>query len=184
MEFHPLALGGAFSIELSPYADERGAFTRLVCMNELLSIGHSQNFMQVNHSLTRSSGTIRGMHFQYPPHAEVKLVTCLSGKAFDVIVDLRKDSPTFLRWLGLELSEDNKHMIYIPAGFAHGFQALADNCELLYFHTQFYAPEAEGGIRYDDEVVDIAWPSRVTYVSPRDLSFERIHTTRFDGISL
>jgi dTDP-4-dehydrorhamnose 3,5-epimerase len=184
MEFHPLALGGAFSIELSPHTDERGAFTRLMCMNELLSIGHSQNFAQVNHSLTRSSGTVRGMHFQNPPRAEVKVVTCLSGKVFDVIVDLRKDSPTFLRWLGLELSEDNRRMIYIPAGFAHGFQALVDNCGLLYFHTDFYAPEAEGGIRYDDEVVEIAWPLRVSHVSPRDLSFERIQTTSFHGISL
>jgi dTDP-4-dehydrorhamnose 3,5-epimerase len=182
MNFHRLRLSGAYRIELSPHGDERGEFARLFCMNELASIGHSEKIVQVNRSLTRERGSVRGMHFQYPPHAEIKLVTCLRGLVYDVLVDLREDSPTFLSWEAAELSRENSLMMYVPRGFAHGFQTLEDECELLYFHTEFYAPAAEGGVRYDDESICIEWPLPVTCVSEKDISHPKLDLRLFKGI--
>jgi dTDP-4-dehydrorhamnose 3,5-epimerase len=122
----------------------------------------------MNHSFTKQKATIRGMHYQLPPFSEIKLVRCIAGAVYDVIIDLRKDSTTFLQWFGVELSAQNKKMIYIPQGFAHGFQALSDDCELIYHHSQFYTPGAEGGIKYDDKRVSINWPLTVTSISERD----------------
>jgi dTDP-4-dehydrorhamnose 3,5-epimerase len=183
MLFTETKLKGSFIIDLEPFADERGWFARSFCKKEFEQIGHSAEWVQLNHSVTNDKGTIRGMHFQYPPYAEIKLVRCIAGSVYDVIIDLRSDSPTFLQWVGEELSYDNKKMIYIPAGFAHGFQTLADNSQLLYHHTSYYIPGAEGGIRYDDKKIDINWKLPVTGISGRDKNHPLINEF-FTGIKL
>ena len=156
---------------------------RLFCRNELQSILQSKNIVQINHSLTRQKGAIRGMHFQYSPKAEAKIVKCLRGSVFDVIIDLRKDAPTFLKWNGEVLSAENMKMIYIPEGFAHGFQTLEENCELLYLHTEFYSPEHEGGVCYDDPKIGIKWPLEPTEISDKDEKYSLLPQD-FGGIQL
>ena len=126
---------------------------------------------QINHSITVWKGALRGMHFQYPPKAEIKIVKCLRGSVFDVLIDLRHNSPTFLQWYGETLSAENLKMMYIPQDFAHGFQTLEDNSELLYFHTEFYSPEHEEGVRYNDPMVNISWPLEVIDVSEKDRNY-------------
>ena len=176
-------LQDVFIIETEPFRDDRGFFTRVFCQNELRSIFHDKNIVQINHTLTNKQGTIRGMHFQYPPKAEIKIVKCLSGSVFDVIIDLHKDSPSFLKWHGEILSAKNMKMVYIPEGFAHGFQTLEENCELLYLHTEFYSPDNEGGIRYDDPAVNVSWPLRINDISERDLNHPLLPHD-FEGIDL
>lgn len=168
MKFTELSLKGSYLIDISPIADERGWFARTYCKKEFAEIGHIKEWVQMNHSFTNYKGTIRGMHYQVAPYKEIKLLRCISGVIYDVIVDLRNDSATFLQWFGIELSADNKKMLYIPEGFAHGFQALSDNVELLYHHSEFYTPDAEGGIRYNDQQLSIRWPLPVTVISERD----------------
>ena len=173
----------AFVLEAEPYVDHRGQFGRIYCQDKLKQIGHHKQIVQVNHSLTRKSGAIRGMHFQYPPKAEIKMVKCLRGSVFDVIVDLRWDSDTLLQWFGEILSDDNLKMMYVPEGFAHGFQTLEENTELLYLHTEFYSPEHEGGVRYDDPILSIAWPSKATEVSEKDQQYPLL-SEDFEGIRI
>ena len=168
MKIKPTPLQDAFIIELEPVTDDRGLFTRVFCQQELRNILHDKNIVQINHSLTRQKGALRGMHFQYSPKSEIKMVKCLRGSVFDVIIDLRKGSPTFLKWHGEVLSAKNMKMMYIPEGFAHGFQTMEGNCELLYLHTEFYSPEHEGGVRYNDPKIGIKWPLGVTDISERD----------------
>jgi len=168
MIFKSLPLSGAHIIIPEPYTDNRGRFSRIFCKQELQSIGFKGEIVQVNHSATVQKGAVRGMHFQYPPKAEIKMVKCIFGAVFDVMVDLRKDSPTFLRWHGETLSADNMNMMYIPEGFAHGFQVLEENSELLYFHSEFYSPEHEGGVRYNDPEIGIDWPIEIKDISERD----------------
>jgi len=168
MNFIPTPLRGSYIIEPEPFTDERGWFARYYCRNEFEEIGHHKEWVQLNHSVSYKKGTIRGMHFQKQPFAEIKMVKCIAGSIYDVIIDLRKDSETFLQWFGTELSAENKKMLYIPEGFAHGFQCLSDNCELIYHHSEFYKPEAEAGIRFDDPQVKIEWPFSMTMISPRD----------------
>jgi dTDP-4-dehydrorhamnose 3,5-epimerase len=168
MIFTPTALEGSYVIDLQPYSDERGWFARFYCKNEFQQIGHHKEWVQLNQSVSYQQGTLRGMHFQVPPFREVKMVRCIAGAVFDVIIDIRQGSDTFLQWFGLELSATNKRMLYIPEGFAHGFQTLTDNCELIYHHTAFYTPGAEGGIRYNDPAVNIQWPLPVSVISARD----------------
>lgn len=182
MKFQPLALSGAYTIELEPRGDERGRFMRLFCAKELAAIGHNKLIVNVNHSYTQQKGTIRGLHFQYPPDCEVKIVKCLRGAIWDCIVDIRKGSPTFLQWVSVELTQENDRMIYIPEGFAHGFQALSDDVELLYFHSQYYAKQSEGGLRFDDPILNILWPIRPTVMSERDRNFDSVSTSHFEGI--
>lgn len=170
MIFSPTALAGSFVIDLKAFSDDRGWFARYYCKDEFRQIGHDAEWVQMNHSFSAKKGTVRGMHFQWAPHKEIKLVRCIAGAVFDVIVDLRKNSPTFLQWFGTELSAENKRSLYIPEGFAHGFQCLADDCELLYHHSAFYQPGAEAGIRYDDPAIGIGWPLPVTVISERDSS--------------
>ena len=122
----------------------------------------------MNHSFTKQKGSLRGMHYQLHPSKEIKMVRCIAGAVFDVIIDLRSGSDTFLKWIGIELSAENKKMVYIPEGFAHGFQCLEDDCELLYHHSTFYNPEAEAGIRFNDPLININWPLPLTTISPRD----------------
>ena len=176
-------LQDAFIIEPEAIMDDRGLFTRVFCQNELRFIFRDNNIVQINHSLTKQRGALRGMHFQYPPRAEIKIVKCLNGSVFDVIIDLHKGSPTFLEWYGEILSTKNMKMIYIPKGFAHGFQTLEDNCELLYLHTEFYSPGHEGGIRYDDPMVNVSWPLRITDISEKDRNHPLL-SRDFEGIDL
>jgi len=139
--------------------------------------------VQINHSLSRKIGATRGMHFQYPPRAEIKLVKCIKGAVYDVIVDIRKGSPSFLKWHGIELSETNMKMIYIPEGFAHGFQVLRADSELIYLHTEFYAPDYEGALRYDDPLLNIQWPLQVTDISEKDKKHPLLDSN-FEGLEL
>lgn len=168
MTFTETALKGSYVISLTPFSDDRGWFARTYCKNEFEAIGHSKEWVQMNHSFTKEKGTVRGMHFQHPPFSEIKMVRCIAGAVLDVIVDIRKDSPTFLQHMAVELSAVNKKMIYIPEGFAHGFQTLEDNTELIYHHSEFYKPGVEGGLRYDDPMLDIHWPLAVKDISNRD----------------
>jgi dTDP-4-dehydrorhamnose 3,5-epimerase len=181
MNFTALSLSGAYLIEPYVNIDERGAFYRYFCKKEFQEIGHSGEWVQLNHSFTKEPGTIRGMHYQLPPHKEIKLVRCISGKVFDVIIDVRKGSPTFLKWFGTELSAANRKMLYIPEGFAHGFQALTVDCELIYHHSAYYAKGFEDGIRFDDSLIDIRWPLPTKNVSERD-SRHPLLTKEFNGI--
>ena len=176
-------LSGAYQIELEPRGDERGRFTRLFCAKELAEIGHVKPIVHINHSYTQTAGTIRGMHFQNPPDCEIKIVKCLRGAIWDCIVDIRKDSPTFLQWTAVELTDNNNRMIYIPEGFAHGFQSLTDDAELLYFHTGFYAPQSESGLRYSDKEISIEWPITATVVSERD-QLHSLIDSHFRGITI
>lgn len=150
--------------------DARGTFARLFCARELRPLMGTRQIVQVNFSKTRKLGAIRGLHFQYPPHAEMKLVRCLRGRVWDVAVDVRRDSSTFLHWHAQELSPDDHQMMVIPEGFAHGFQVLEANSELLYLHTEFYDPHLEAGLRYDDPRLSISWPLAPQDISARDLA--------------
>lgn len=166
-----------------PHRDARGAFVRLFCANELRPLlGHRQ-IAQINHSRTRRAGAVRGMHFQNPPHAEMKMVRCLRGRVWDVAVDLRSGSPTFLRWHAQELAADDAQMLIIPEGFAHGFQVLEPDSELLYLHTAYYHPPSEGGLRHDDPRLAIAWPLPPQDLSPRDLAHPLLDAD-FTGVAL
>ena len=183
MNFNKTPLEGSYLIEPVPFKDERGWFARTYSKDEFEKIGHTKEWVQLNHSVTFKKGTIRGMHFQFPPHSEIKMVRCVAGSIFDVIIDVRQNSPTFLQWYGAELSADNKQMLYIPEGFAHGFQALTDGVELIYHHSEFYTRGSEGGIRYNDPRVNISWPLPVTAISERDESHPLLDNT-FNGIKL
>ncbi len=181
MEFEPTPIAGAYQIRLSPMADERGVFSRLFCAGELSAIGHSKSIVQINHSVNKVKGTVRGLHYQHPPDAEIKMIRCLQGKVYDVILDIRKGSSTFLKWHAVELSPESFNMVYIPEGCAHGFQTLEDSSSLLYFHTAFYNKQNESGVRHDDPAVGIQWPLRVVNVSEKDMKYPPIDL-RFDGI--
>lgn len=168
MNFVSTPLAGSYLIELKAISDDRGWFARYFCKNEFNTIGHDREWVQMNHSFNSKKGTLRGMHFQLAPHKEIKLVRCVAGAVFDVIVDIRKGSPSFLHWYGTILSAENRNMLYIPEGFAHGFQCLSDNSELLYHHTGFYNPLAESGIRYNDPSIQIKWPLDISVISGKD----------------
>ena len=163
--------------------DERGFLSRLYCSEEFDAAGLADSVCQINHTLTRTRGAVRGMHFQRPPHAEDKFVSCLRGTIFDVAVDLREGSPTFLKWYGAELSADNGISLFIPKGFAHGFQTLSGDCELLYLHTASYNRESEGGVGAFDPALAIDWPLPVTEMSARDRNHPPIDED-FAGILL
>lgn len=180
---HQTPISDLVVAEASALKDGRGAFTRLFCEQELSTLIRGRKIVQINHSRTESVGAVRGLHFQYPPHAEMKLVRCLKGKVWDVAVDLRPHSPSYKRWYGHELTRQNAHMMVIPEGFAHGFQILEAGSELLYLHTAFYKPEAEAGLRYDDPHLEIVWPLPVTDISARDSNHAFIGSS-FTGVIL
>ena len=167
-------LAGLFEIETAAIGDERGRFLRLFCEQDYAVIRPGLHFTQINLSETWRKGSIRGMHYQTPPSAECKLIRCLRGRVFDVAVDLRSDSPTFLRWHGLELSADNSRAVFIPEGFAHGFQTLTDDVQMLYLHTAAWAPACEAGVRHDDPRLAIDWPLQVTRISDKDRGYSSI----------
>jgi dTDP-4-dehydrorhamnose 3,5-epimerase len=175
MKFKPTIIAGVYEIEMEPFTDKRGWFGRFYCKNEFAEIGHDKEWVQMNHSFTKEKGALRGTHFQKAPYAEIKMVRCISGCVYDVVVDLRKDSETFLKWVGVELSAAKKNMIYIPVGCAHGFQTLSANCELIYLHSDFYNSSAESGVKYDDPAIGIKWPLEVQQVSERDQKHELIN---------
>ncbi|WP_320535200.1 dTDP-4-dehydrorhamnose 3,5-epimerase [Robbsia andropogonis] len=176
-------LPGVFVVEASPFADHRGKFQRVFCDQELQDVIGARSIVQINHSQTASVGAVRGMHYQRAPHAEMKLIRCLKGRVWDVAVDLRAGSPTFLQWHAEELSFDNNKMFVIPEGCAHGFQVLEENSELLYLHTARYTTDAEGGVRYNDPMLQIAWPLPITDTSRRDESHPLLSAT-FPGLSV
>lgn len=163
--------------------DDRGFLSRLFCAGELALAGLKKPIVQINQTYTAREGTVRGMHYQLKPHAEMKLVSCIRGAVFDVAVDLRAGSPTFLQWHAETLSADNRRALLIPEGFAHGFQTLSDGCEVLYLHTAAYTPAAEAGLRVDDPLLDIAWPLPIAELSARDRGYPLL-TPQFKGMDL
>jgi len=171
MRFLETGLSGAYRIELDRIEDERGFFARSFCQDEFAKQGLISSFVQCNISFNLQKGTLRGMHYQIEPYPETKLVRCTQGAVYDVIIDLRPESATFKKWVGVELSAKNRAMLYIPAGFAHGFQTLTDNAELFYQMAEFYHPECGRGVRWDDEAFQIEWPLEPTTISERDQSF-------------
>jgi dTDP-4-dehydrorhamnose 3,5-epimerase len=171
LKFLPTSLAGAFVVELEPIEDERGFFARSFCQNEFRSHGLDPAIAQCNVSLNRRRGTLRGLHYQAPPHEEAKLVRCTRGAICDVIVDLRHGSATRGQWFAVELSADNHRALYVPRGFAHGFQTLADDSEVLYQMSEFYRPGSERGIRWDDPAIGIQWPIADPVVSARDRAY-------------
>jgi len=168
MKFIPLSLEGAFRIELEKRGDERGFFARLFCEREFREHGLNPHVVQINNAFSRDRGTLRGMHYQLAPKAEDKVVRCLRGSFLDVIVDLRPNSETFLGHFAVELTADNRNMLYVPKGFAHGYMTLEHNTEALYLATEFYAPEHERGVRYNDPKFKIPWPFEPTVISDKD----------------
>ena len=168
MPIHPTPIPGLCEIRHTAIGDARGRFTRLFCEQSLAAIRPGLHFTQVNFSQTHGRGTLRGMHYQTPPAAEAKLIHCLRGRVFDVAVDVRAGSPTFLHWHAIELSEDGNNAVFIPEGVAHGFQSLSDEAWLLYMHTAPWTPGCESGLRYDDPRLSIHWPLPVAMLSERD----------------
>lgn len=172
---------GAFVVTSRPFRDHRGQFARLFDRDLLRSINADRPIFQVNHSLTRQVGALRGLHFQSEPHLEAKWVRCLAGRVFDVAVDLRRGSSTYLRHAAVELSAEAANMFFIPEGCAHGFQVIEPDSELLYLHTAPYSPEAEGGVRWDDPLLAIEWPLKPTDISERDRSHPLLNDD-FEGL--
>jgi dTDP-4-dehydrorhamnose 3,5-epimerase len=167
-EITPLRLGGLHRLERTRHGDERGFLERVFCAEELAAAGWAEPVAQINHTWTARRGTVRGLHFQYPPAAEMKLVTCLRGEVYDVAVDLRSGSATFGEWYAEPLSAGNGRALLIPAGYAHGFQALTDDVAMLYLHSAAHAPHLEGGIHPEDPLIGVEWPLAVMGLSPRD----------------
>jgi dTDP-4-dehydrorhamnose 3,5-epimerase len=171
MQFGRTSLQDAALITLEPREDQRGWFSRTFCREEFTKHGLLGDFPQTNHSHNRSRGTLRGMHYQREPHGEAKLVRCVRGAIYDVIVDLRPSSPTFRKWEGFMLSEENSRQLYVPPGFAHGFLTLADAVDVVYQVSHPYTPAAEGGLRYDDPAIGIVWPEPVVVISEKDAAW-------------
>ncbi len=176
MIFTETGLKDAFIIEPELLHDERGFFARTWSQEEFLQRGLNPRVVQQNISLNKMRGTLRGMHYQVEPHQETKLVRCTAGTIFDVLVDLREDSPTFLKWIGFELSSNNRRMLYVPESFAHGFQTLEDDTEVVYQISEYYHPESAQGLRWDDPALGIEWPLPVTVISQRDKQYPLLGT--------
>jgi dTDP-4-dehydrorhamnose 3,5-epimerase len=181
MIFSETKFKDVYVIEPEPFIDERGMFTRVHCEKEFKVIGHEKPFVQINHSINKKKATFRGLHYQVPPFSEIKLIRCISGKVFDVVVDIRKESKTFLQYFGLELSEKNMKMLYIPEGFAHGFITMQNNTQLIYHHTSFYKPGHEAGLRYDDPKLKIVLPIEPQIITEKDKNHPLINSL-FSGI--
>lgn len=180
---HSTAIHGLQVIERQPVGDSRGFLERLFCQETLYSLLQGKTIRQINRTLTQNKGRVRGLHFQYPPHAEIKIVTCIKGQVWDVAVDLRRGSPTFLQHHAVMLSEDNHQSYLIPEGFAHGFQALIPDCEMLYFHTADYNADAEGALNALDPRLAINWPQPISDRSERDKNHAML-TDDFHGMDL
>ena len=181
MIFNETRLKGAFTIDIEHLRDERGFFARTFCRHEFVKYGLNSGVAQCNISYNRKKGTLRGMHYQIAPHTEAKLVSCTAGSVYDVIIDLRANSETYCQWLALELSAGHRRMLYIPEGFAHGFQTLEDDTEIFYQMFQFYAHEAGRGVRWDDPAFAIRWPEAARTISERDRSYPDFHRSQSSG---
>ena len=181
MKFNETKIKGLYVAEIELLRDNRGFFSRSYCTKELKKINIEKKIKQINHSSTFTVGSIRGMHYQNPPFTEIKMVRCIAGEVFDVAIDLRKDSDTFLHWHGEYLNSKNYKMMVIPEGFAHGFQVLKPNSELLYFHTESFTEKAESAVLFNDEKIGIKWPLQVTNISERDLNHKQL-TKEFQGL--
>jgi dTDP-4-dehydrorhamnose 3,5-epimerase len=182
-DFITTPLPGLKLVQRMALEDTRGFLSRFYCIEEFAEICANKKIVQINHTLTRKKGAVRGLHFQWPPHAETKFVSCLKGEIWDVAVDLRSNSPTFLQWYGEILSAANRKSMLIPEGFAHGFQTLTEDCELIYLHTAAYHPEAEGALNVVDPKLGIVWPLPITEISEKDRNHKLIEHD-FQGIGL
>lgn len=171
MLFQETRLAGVFEIHLEPKADERGFFARTWCQNEFSDHGLNSRLVQCSVSLNKQRGTLRGVHYQAAPFSETKVVRCTSGAIYDVVLDLREQSPTFKQWFGTILNAENRHSLYVPEGCAHGFLTLTDDSEVLYQMSEFYHPEAARGVRWNDPAFRIAWPGKVEVISGRDRTY-------------
>ena len=178
-----LSLSGLILVQRKRMGDARGFFERLFCARELSEACWTGPIAQINHSYTANQGTVRGMHYQYPPHAEKKMIMCIKGQVYDVAIDIRKDSPTFLNWHAEILSPESSNALIIPEGFAHGFQSITPEVEMLYFTSEFYALEFEDGIRPDDPALNIPWPLKIFEISDKDRSHPLINK-KFEGVVL
>ncbi|MGY5810820.1 dTDP-4-dehydrorhamnose 3,5-epimerase [Rhizobium sp. LEGMi198b] len=183
MKLTKTEIEGLFIAESTVIGDSRGTFSRVYCQNELAPAIGDRTICQANISMTAAVGAVRGMHYQHTPRSEMKIVRCIEGRVFDVAVDLRRGSPTFLQWHGVELSPGNRLAFVIPEGCAHGFQVLEESSRLLYLHTEFYSPEHEGGVRYNDPRVGIEWPLPPVHLSSRDVSHPLLDEN-FHGVDL
>ncbi len=171
MLFNPTVLLGVFEIEVEPICDERGFFARAWCRREFDAHGLTSTLVQCSVSFNVQKGTLRGMHYQAQPDAEVKLVRCTRGAIYDVVLDLRQDSPTFTQWLALRLTADRRNMVYVPKGCAHGFLTLTNDAEVFYQMSEFYNPASARGVRWDDPAFQIAWPETIAVISDRDRTY-------------
>ena len=171
MIFRETTLKGAFVIEMEKFEDKRGFFARAWCQKEVEANGLISRVAETNISFSKRRGTLRGMHYQVAPYEQVKLVRCTAGAIYDVIIDMRLDSPTYRKWTGVELTAENYRMLYVPEHFAHGFQTLEDTTEVTYQVSQFYSPESERGVRYDDPVFQVEWPLPVEVISEKDIAW-------------
>jgi dTDP-4-dehydrorhamnose 3,5-epimerase len=171
MIFQETKLGGAYLIDLNQMTDQRGFFARSWCEREFKEHGLGHPVVQANISFNRKKGTMRGLHYQVAPYRETKLVRCTRGAIFDVIVDLRPESPTYCEWIGAELTEDNRRMLFVPEGFAHGYETLEDGTEVMYQVSEFYTPGAERGARYNDPAFRVEWPLKVDVISEKDAAW-------------
>lgn len=183
LQLLPLPLRGAYLVESTPLGDHRGCFARLFCQRELENVLGDKTIVQSNYSFSKLKGTIRGLHFQTPPAAEIKFVRCVQGSFFDVIVDLRQDSPTFLQWHGETLKAGDLRMILVPEGFAHGLQTLEDDSAAMYLHTEYFSPDNEGGVRFNDPKLGIDWPLPPADVSEKD-RYQRLINDEYKGMTL
>ena len=171
MKFEPIPLPGAWAISLEPHEDDRGYYARSYCRRELEAHGIDPTMVQMNTVFSKSAGTLRGMHYQTDPRAETKLVRCIRGALYDVMVDMRPDSPTYLQYFGIELSAENRQMVYVPGNFAHGFLSMEDNTEACYMVGEYYAPDCERGFCHDDPAIGIQWPIPAAVLSEKDKSW-------------
>jgi dTDP-4-dehydrorhamnose 3,5-epimerase len=183
-DFFSTPLAELYVVKRNHIEDSRGSFSRFFCEKEFLRIGFSDSIVQINHTVTKRKGTIRGFHYQNFPCTETKIVSCIRGKVLDIAVDIRHNSPTFLQWHAEELSEKNRRGMYIPNGFAHGFQALEDDCELIYMHSEFYNPDVESAINVLDPEISMEWPLERTRISEKDASHPMININKFKGIKI
>ena len=183
IKFQETLLKGAFVVIPERIGDERGFFARTFCRLEFEAHGLNTNFVQCNISFSKRKGTLRGLHYQIAPHAEAKLVRCTAGAIYDVIIDLRAGSPTFKQWFASELTAENRRQLYVPEGFAHGFQTLEDNTEVFYQHSAFYSPDHQRGLRFDDPAFKMIWPLGIVSISERDRSHDPVDGA-FRGINV
>ena len=183
MKIEKTLISGCYVIHAEPLEDERGWFARTFCEKELFPYTGELKFVQINHSYNKRAGTFRGMHYQAFPFVDSKLIRCINGSAIDIIADLRAGSPTFLKYITIEISRENRNMVFLPKGTVHGFQTLADDTELIYHHTVSYHPELDCGIRYNDPLLDIKLPNSISIISVKDQTYKLLDK-EFKGIEL